>query len=208
VVRDVRQTLHTDQTVMVYFPTKQPPNFTASPHALAVRVAGDAAVAVPAIRAAVQRAAPGLLLDSVTTMSSAVERDLSREWIVTYLAGAFAFLALLLACIGLYGVLSYTVARRTREIGVRVALGAQPGDVSRMVLGDGSRVVVAGLAMGIAGAFIAGRLVTTLLVGVTTSDPVTFVAVAMSLALVALMASYFPARRASRIDAATALRTE
>ena len=208
VVRDARPTLHTEPNAMVYFPTSQPPNFAASPHAIAVRVAGDAGIAVPAVRTAIQRAAPSLLLDSVTTMSAALDRDVARERLIAYLAGTFAFLALLLACIGLYGVLSYTVARRTQEIGVRMALGAGPGDLTRMVIGDGSRVVLAGLALGILVAIIVGRLVATLLRGVSSSDPITFVAVAGSLMAVALTASYFPARRASRIDPATALRTE
>jgi putative ABC transport system permease protein len=105
-------------------------------------------------------------------------------------------------------VLSYTVARRTQEIGVRMALGARPADLIRMVIGDGSRVVLAGIAVGILAAMIVGRLVATLLAGVTSSDPITFIAVAVSLVTVALAASYIPARRASRIDPATALRTE
>ena len=208
VVRDARPTLHADPSAMVYFPTRQPPNFAASPHAVAVRVAGDADVAVPSIRTAIQLTAPSLLLDSVTTMSAALDRDVARERVIAYLAGSFAFLALLLACIGLYGVLSYTVTRRTQEIGVRMALGARPGDLTRMVIGDGSRVVLAGVGLGILAAIIVGRLVTTLLAGVTSSDPITFMAVAATLFAVALTASYIPARRASRIDPATALRTE
>ena len=85
-------------------------------------------------------------------MSAALDRDVARERLIAYLAGSFAFLALLLACVGLYGVLSYTVARRTQEIGVRMALGARPGDLTRMVIGDGSRVVLAGVALGLAAA--------------------------------------------------------
>jgi predicted permease len=208
VVRDVRSTMHAAPEPMIYFPTKQPPNFRASPHAIVVRVAGDADVALPSIRAAIQRAAPGLLIDSVTTMTTAIERDVTRERLIAYLAGSFAVLALLLASIGLYGVLSYTVARRTREMGVRMALGALPRDVTRMVIGDGARVAFAGVTLGILAAVAAGRLVTTLLAGVTTSDPATFMAVALCLTAVALTASYLPARRASRIDPATALRTE
>jgi predicted permease len=208
VVRDARPTLHAEPNAMVYFPTRQPPNFAASPHAVAVRVAGDADVAVPSIRSAIQRTAPSLLLDSVTTMSAALDRDVARERLIAYLAGSFSFLALLLACIGLYGVLSYTVARRTQEIGVRMALGARPGDLTRMVIGDGARVVLAGVGLGIFAAMIVGRLVSTLLAGVTTTDPTTFMAVAVTLFAVALTASYIPARRASRIDPATALRTE
>ena len=208
VVRDVRLTLHSEPNAMIYFPTRQPPNFTASPHGVAVRVAGDAGLAVPAIRSAIQRAAPSLLIDGVTPMSVAVQRDVARERLVAYLAASFAFVALLLACIGLYGVLSYTVTRRTQEIGVRMALGARPADLTRMVIGDGSRMVLSGVAVGILAALIVGRLVTTLLAGVAGSDPIAMVTVAVALVVVALAASYLPARRASRIDPATALRTE
>jgi ABC-type antimicrobial peptide transport system permease subunit len=193
---------------MIYFPTKQPPNFIASPHAIAVRVTGDADLSIATIRAAIQRTEPSLLLDNISTMTTVLERDVARERLIAYLASAFAFLALLLACIGLYGVLSYTVARRTQELGVRMALGARPADLTRMVIGDGSRVVLAGIAAGIVAAAMVGRLVTRLLAGVTAYDPMTFVTVAMSLILVTLAASYLPARRASRIDPATALRTE
>jgi ABC-type antimicrobial peptide transport system permease subunit len=141
-------------------------------------------------------------------MTAVLERDVARERIIAYLASAFALLALLLACVGLYGVLSYTVTRRTQELGVRIALGARPADLTRMVIGDGSRVVLAGIAAGIIAAAMVGRLVTSLLAGVTAYDPMTFVGVALSLILVTLAASYLPARRASRIDPATALRTE
>jgi predicted permease len=208
VVRDVRLTLHSEPNAMIYFPTRQPPNFTASPHGIAVRVAGDAGLAVPAIRSAIQRAAPSLLIDGVTPMSVAVQRDVARERLVAYLAASFAFVALLLACIGLYGVLSYTVTRRTQEIGVRMALGARPADLTRMVIGDGSRMVLPGVAAGILAAMMVGRLVTTLLAGVAGSDPIAMVTVAVALVVVALMASYVPARRASRIDPASALRSE
>jgi predicted permease len=208
VVRDARPTLHAEPNAMVYFPTRQPPNFTASPHAVAVRVAGDANIAVSAVRAAIQRAAPALLLDSVVTMATALDRDIARERLIAYLASSFAFVALLLACIGLYGVLSYTVTRRTQEIGVRMALGARPADLISMVIGDGSRVVVAGIAAGVLAAMMVGRLVTTLLAGVTSFDPITLIAVAVTLVFVSLLAAYMPARRASRIDPATALRTE
>ena len=208
VVRDVRLTLHSEPNAMIYFPTRQPPNFTASPHGVAVRVAGDAGLAVPAIRSAIQRAAPSLLIDGVTPMSAAVQRDVARERLVAYLAASFACVALLLACIGLYGVLSYTVTRRTQEIGVRMALGARPADLTRMVIGDGSRMVLPGVAAGILAAMMVGRLVTTLLAGVAGSDPIAMVTVAVALVVVALMASYVPARRASRIDPASALRSE
>ena len=208
IVRDTRSTLHADPGPMIYFPTKQPPPFTASPHAILVRVTSDAGPAVAAVRSAIQRTEPGLLLDNVSTMSAALDRDVARERLIAYLAGSFAFLALLLACIGLYGVLSYTVARRTQEIGVRMALGAKPGDLARMIVGDGSRVVLAGIVLGVGAAIMVGRLLTTLVAGVTASDPVTLVVVAMTLVVVTLAASYLPARRAARVNPIAALRTE
>ena len=194
---------------MIYVPTQQPPrSFTAPPRTIAVRVSGDAGLAIAAVRASIQQTEPGLLLDSVSTMSAALDRDVARERLIAYLAGSFAFLALLLACIGLYGVLWYTVARRTQEIGVRMALGARPGDLTRMVIGDGSRVVLTGVALGAAAALLIGRLVTTLLTGVSPSDPITLIAVGISLGGVALAASYIPARRASRVNPIAALRME
>jgi putative ABC transport system permease protein len=208
VVRDARPSLHAEPNAMVYFPTRQPPNFTASPHAIVVRVTADADLTIATIRAAIQRTEPGLLLDNISTMTAVLERDVARERLIAYLASAFAFLALLLACVGLYGVLSYTVTRRTQELGVRMALGARPADLTRMVIGDGSRIVLAGTAAGIIAAAMVGRFLARLLAGVTAYDPMTFVTVTMALMLVTLAASYLPARRASRIDPATALRTE
>jgi putative ABC transport system permease protein len=208
VVRDARPTLHADPGAMIYFATRQPPNFTASPHGIAVRVSGDPAAAVAAVRATLQRTEPGLFVDGVATMAAELDRDVVRERLIAYLAFSFGFLALLLACVGLYGVLSYTVARRTQEIGVRMALGARPGDLIRMVIGDGSRVVLVGVVFGVAAAVAVGRLVTTLLAGVSASDPVTLVSVGVVLVAVSLAASYVPARRAAHVNPVAALRTE
>jgi predicted permease len=208
IVREARPSLHVDPTAMIYFPTRQPPQFRASPHALAVRVTGDASATVASVRAAIRRSEPGLLLDAVTTMSAAVARDVSRERLIAYLAFSFAILALLLACIGLYGVLSYTVARRTQEIGVRMALGARPGDLVRMVIGDGSRVVIAGVVLGVLAAVGVGRLLRSLLAGVSASDPSTLVLVGVTLIAVSLAACYMPARRASRVNPIAALRLD
>jgi predicted permease len=209
VVRDVRPNLHAEPGAMVYFPTQQPPpGFSAAPRSIAVRVSGDPALAIAAVRAAIQRTEPGLLLDSVATMSSVLERDVARERLIAYLATSFGCLALLLACVGLYGVLSYAVARRTQEIGVRMALGARPADLTRMVISDGSRVIVAGLVVGLAAAMGVGRLVTSLLSGVSATDPTTIVGVGIALTTVAIAASYIPARRASRVNPIAALRSE
>jgi ABC-type antimicrobial peptide transport system permease subunit len=124
------------------------------------------------------------------------------------LVGTFGVTALLLAAVGIYGVLHFAVTRRTREIGIRMALGAARGDVIRLVLGRSMAFVGAGLAIGIVGAVAAGRLTGTLLAGVGPADPLTFVAVALIFALVALAASAIPARRASHVDPMVAVRYE
>jgi ABC-type antimicrobial peptide transport system permease subunit len=124
------------------------------------------------------------------------------------LLGVFAGLELVLACIGIYGVVSYLVGQRTHEIGLRIALGAQRGDVMRLVLGEGAKMALAGVAAGLAAAFGLTRLMTNRLFGVTAHDPLTYVGVAALLMLVALFACYVPARRAMRLDPAMALRCE
>jgi len=122
--------------------------------------------------------------------------------------GVFAALALLLSSLGIYGVVSYLTAQRTQEIGVRVALGAQRADVLRMILGQGIKMTALGVLIGLVAALGLTRLMSKLLFGVSASDPVTFIAVALLLALVALAACYLPARRAARLDPMAALRYE
>jgi ABC-type antimicrobial peptide transport system permease subunit len=141
-------------------------------------------------------------------MALQIERNILRERLVTYLAAAFATLSLLLGCVGLYGVLSYSVARRTQEFGVRLALGASPSDLTRDVFGDALRVAVAGTATGLVVALWISGLLEALLFEVTTVDPgVAFASTALLMAAT-LAASYIPARRAARVNPIAALKTD
>jgi putative ABC transport system permease protein len=145
---------------------------------------------------------------AIATMNKLVSDDVSAPRLALILLGLLSALAVALAAIGVYGVVSYSVARRTHEIGVRMTLGAQPRDVLRMVLGQGGKMAASGIALGLVGAFGLTRLMSSLLFSVDASDPATFTAVAILLVLVAMFACYIPARRAMRVDPMVALRYE
>jgi ABC-type antimicrobial peptide transport system permease subunit len=149
-----------------------------------------------------------LPLYSVRSMDEVVGEQAEGQQFLSLLVGSFAALAALLAAIGIYGVLSYAVRQRTREIGIRMSLGASRGRVLGEVLREGMQLAGLGLAVGIAGAFAAGRVLASLLSEVKSGDPVIFVATAGLLAAVALVACYLPARRAAKLDPMTALRYE
>ena len=172
------------------------------------RLAGDPERLAAAARAEVRRLDPRLPVAQLRTMEEVVAGALAAPRFLTLLVGLFAVVALALAAIGTYGVLAYAVAQRTRELGLRVALGAQAADVRRMVLGEGARLAGLGLGLGVAGALAARQLLASQLFGVAPTDLATFAGVVGLLAAVALAACYLPARRATRVDPLTALRAE
>jgi predicted permease len=161
-----------------------------------------------AIPRLVARVDPNLPPTHVQTLDSQVHQNVRTDWLLATLAGSLAAVATLLAAIGLYGVLSYTVAQRTREIGVRLALGAEPARVRAMVLKQTARMACVGVPVGIVGALLLGRLAAALLFGLTPTEPVAFIAACVLLTAVVFGASYLPARRASRVDPVVALRSE
>ena len=160
------------------------------------------------VRQAVWSVNSNLPLASVRTMEEVYDKSVARTSFTLVMLGIAGAMALVLGIIGIYGVISYTVSQRRREIGIRLALGAQSGDVLQMVLKQGTKMALAGVAIGIGAAFVLTRLMTNLLFGVTAHDPQTFAGVAVLLMCVALLACYFPARRAMRVDPMVALRYE
>jgi predicted permease len=175
---------------------------------LVVRTASDPAAITAAVRDVVHKVDPNLPINRVMTMDGLLSDSVSPRQFSAVLVGIFAALALLLAAVGIYGVMSYTVSGRTQEIGIRMALGAQPAKVQRMILSEAVRLTLAGVAIGLAGAVVLVRFLSSLLFGVGTYDPATFAGVAALLTGVALAASYIPARRAVRVDPLIALRYE
>jgi predicted permease len=210
VVRDARtQTLHDAAEPMAYFPIGQwGGNLRAGVTNLDMRVDRRTAPSNSAVRQAIEAAVPNLFVRDVRAMSSRLARDLNRERIVAYLAFSFAGLTLLLASLGLYGVLSYGVAQRTQEIGVRMALGARRAEVIGSVLGQSTRLTVAGIGLGLAATIAAAGSLSSMLFGVAPLDPATFVVVVVIFAVVTSLASFVPARRATKVDPLVALRYE
>ena len=156
----------------------------------------------------VHRFEPNLPVTHVMTMDELLEGSVSLRRFSAMLVGIFAILAAVLAAVGIYGVMSYTVSQRTQEIGVRMALGAQAANVRSMILMQTIKLTALGVAIGLAGAFLVARLLSSLLFGVGTHDPLTFLGVTLLLIVVAVVAAYIPARRAMRVDPIVALRYE
>jgi predicted permease len=174
--------------------------------AVVLRAEGDPATMMGLVRKAIEQHDSQEVIYSVQTLESVMDSSLAARRITMILLGVFAALALVLACVGIYGVISFMVGQRTREIGVRMALGAQPRDVVWLVVVEGVRTALIGVAAGVGTALGLTSLLDNLLFGVAPQDPLTFAAVAVALVMVALLACYLPARSAARVDPMVALR--
>jgi ABC-type antimicrobial peptide transport system permease subunit len=173
-----------------------------------VRTNSDPEAIVSALRGQVSEVDANVPIAKLDTLVERIDKALLLERMFSRLTGSFGLLALVLVCVGLYGTRSYFVARRTNEIGIRIALGAKPAGVFRMVLGEGLKLTTAGVAIGLAGAFFGTRLISSALYEVPPVDPLTFAGVAGLLIAVGLFACYVPARRAMKVDPMVALRYE
>jgi putative ABC transport system permease protein len=209
VVGDMLQGLDTEAKAEMYLPYRQAdtvlPVFQLS---VVLRTSGDPRLQAAALRSAVREIDPNQPVVKIRTMEENMATSVTEPRFRTWLIGIFAALALVLAAVGIYGVMSYSVNQRTNEMGIRVTLGAQPNDVFRIVVGEGLRLALIGVGVGLIGALAATRVLRTFLYGVSAIDPVTFAVTAALLTLVAVAACYFPARRATRVDPMVALRYE
>jgi predicted lysophospholipase L1 biosynthesis ABC-type transport system permease subunit len=206
VVADVRgATLNTPPMSEYFLPALQRPEMLTN---ILVRTTLSPAVMAPAVRDALREVDPDLPLLQPQALTTRIAQTVADRKLALVLLGGFAALALLLASLGVYSVMAHLVAFRTSEIGLRMALGASPGSVMRLVLGHGRRLTLVGIAVGIAGALIVSRLMQQALFEVDPADPLVYLALSVVLLLVAECASWVPARRATRIDPVIALRSE
>jgi putative ABC transport system permease protein len=214
VAGDVRQDIGAAPTPTVYIPSAQTPAAMTRlfsgwyPTEVVVRTAGDPEMMRAAVERSIRAADPEVPVGHVRTMDEILAGSLAAQRSLVLLLGAFAALALVLAAIGVYGVMSYLVTQRAHEIGVRLALGARARDVLALVLARGMALVLGGVGLGLVGAAVVNRLMASQLYGVARADPVALAAATLVLLLVALLACYMPARRATRIDPVAALRSE
>ncbi|NRD68552.1 FtsX-like permease family protein, partial [Corallococcus exiguus] len=175
---------------------------------LVLRTGGDPEGLTPALREVVRRLDSDVPVHRALTMEQVIEQSLGMRRLVLWLLGGFAVVALVLSSAGLYGVISYLVSQQTREIGIRMALGARSADVLWLVMGHGALLAGAGIGLGLAGALALARVLESQLYGVTAHDPLTFGGVAALLGAVALLACWLPARRATRVDPLLAIRSD
>jgi putative ABC transport system permease protein len=208
VVADVKlTTLEAENKPTVFMPIFQIPRLRRDAIFI-VRTTADPAALTGAMRQEINAVDPDLPVYNIRTMNQVIADSVAQRRFAMLLLGCFAIAALLLASIGLYGVLSYTVAQRIPEIGIRVALGAQPRDILTLVVGQGMKTVLLGVAIGLAASFGVTRLMTSLLYDVSVYDPLTFISVSVLLVVTALLASYIPARRATKVEPIIALRDQ
>jgi len=190
----------------MYFPIKQQRDWGTLDMVVRSRLPIQSLVS--SVRGALSEVDPDLPTSDYQTLEQLVDQVVSPRRFVTVLLGGFSALALILASLGIYGVISYSVSQRINEIGIRLALGAQTSTVLKLVLGQGVKLAVVGLGIGLGAAFALTRILSGLLFGVNATDPVTFVSIALLLVGVALLACYVPARRATKVDPIIALRYE
>jgi putative ABC transport system permease protein len=207
IVKDIRQNdLIAPPKMQMYFTYRQMKNVPAN--ALVVRTAIDPISVAASVRNAIWSVDKDQTVADINSMDHIVAEAVARQRFSMVLLGVFALLALLLASVGIYGVMSYSVAQRTREIGIRIALGARRGDVLQMTVTEGFKLVGAGIVLGLLAAFVLTRLMQTLLFGISATDPITFIGISFVLLAVAILASYVPALRATKVDPLTALRAQ
>jgi len=206
VVADVRHlALEKDSGLELYFPIRQVGDFSSVD--IVVRAKTEPAALAGAVRAALLPLNPGLPANEFRPLETLVDKAVSPRRFIVLLLGGFAGIALVLASLGVYGVISYSVSQRTQEIGIRMALGASAQHVRFRVLRQATTLAAIGIFVGAVGAWVTGRLLGSMLYGVSAGDPLTFVVMVGLLTLVAMAAGYLPARRASRVDPMTALRS-
>lgn len=206
VVGDAKQLfLEEEQRPQLYDAYSQSPGLFAT---VVVRSTVDPMSLAEPVRQAVWKVDSDQPMWKLRTVEFLIDRGIADRKFLMVLMGVFAALALALTVIGLYGVMSYAVSQRTQEIGVRMALGASAGTIQRMILRQGMKLVMTGVALGLASALPLSRLIASLLFGVSASDPLTFGSIALSLLAIALLACWIPARRATRVDPLIALRYE
>ena len=193
---------------MVYaYSLQRPQWWQVSSLSIIVRASNDPPALILAMRAAVAALRPDVPL-SFRTLDQVFSSSLDQRRFILAIFGVFAAVALLIAAIGIYGVMAYTVTQRTHETGIRLALGAQAGDVLKLFIGQGIKLALIGIVLGLAGAWALTRLMTTLLFSVSATDPLTFIVITLLLTGVTLLACYLPARKATRVDPMIALRDE